>query len=152
MPAEDAEYLRIQPDIISLGPELDDFADTAAVVSQLDMIISVDTATAHLRAQWVNPFASSLPTRRGGAGCSGVRTARGTQRPGLSDSAKRVIERRSFSARRKPFPRVPPLLCSGTRKCRRSQSVQHRRQACHHLHYPLLADAGGQSTKLMDRH
>ena len=34
--------------LIDLGPELNDLADTAAVVSQLDLVISVDTAVAHL--------------------------------------------------------------------------------------------------------
>ena len=32
----------------NLGPELRDFADTAAAISQLDLVICVDTATAHL--------------------------------------------------------------------------------------------------------
>jgi Flp pilus assembly protein TadD len=32
----------------SLGPQLADFTDTAAVVSQLDLVIAVDTAVAHL--------------------------------------------------------------------------------------------------------
>ena len=32
----------------NLGPELEDFADTAAVISQLDLVICVDTAVAHL--------------------------------------------------------------------------------------------------------
>ncbi len=35
-------------DLIDLGPELTDFRDTAAAISQLDLIISVDTAVAHL--------------------------------------------------------------------------------------------------------
>lgn len=34
--------------MVSLGGQLEDFADTAAVVSQLDLVISVDTAVAHL--------------------------------------------------------------------------------------------------------
>jgi precorrin-6B methylase 2 len=34
--------------IINLGPDLRDFRDTAAVVSQLDVVITVDTAVAHL--------------------------------------------------------------------------------------------------------
>jgi hypothetical protein len=34
--------------IVDLGSELGDFADTAALVSQLDLVITVDTATAHL--------------------------------------------------------------------------------------------------------
>ncbi|MGH2363801.1 MAG: glycosyltransferase family 9 protein [Chloroflexota bacterium] len=33
---------------IDLGPQLTDFADTAALLSQLDLVISVDTAMAHL--------------------------------------------------------------------------------------------------------
>jgi Tfp pilus assembly protein PilF len=34
--------------IVDLGKDLADFADTAAAVSQLDLVITVDTATAHL--------------------------------------------------------------------------------------------------------
>lgn len=34
--------------LTSLGPQLADFADTAAVVNQLDLVISVDSAVAHL--------------------------------------------------------------------------------------------------------
>ena len=34
--------------LTSLGPQFADFADTAAVVSQLDLVISVDSAVAHL--------------------------------------------------------------------------------------------------------
>lgn len=34
--------------IANIGPELHDFADTAAVVAQLDLVITVDTAVAHL--------------------------------------------------------------------------------------------------------
>lgn len=36
------------PRIVELGPELRDFADTAAVIENLDLVISVDTSTAHL--------------------------------------------------------------------------------------------------------
>ena len=37
---------RLHP--VNLGPAIQEFADTAALVSQLDLIISVDTAVAHL--------------------------------------------------------------------------------------------------------
>ncbi|MBI5899202.1 MAG: tetratricopeptide repeat protein [Rhodocyclales bacterium] len=36
--------------LIHLGSELGDFADTAAIVSQLDLLITVDTSSAHLSA------------------------------------------------------------------------------------------------------
>lgn len=36
------------PDLIDLTGELDDFADTAALIQQLDLVISVDTSMAHL--------------------------------------------------------------------------------------------------------
>ena len=46
--AEDAAWLQTRPDICLLGEELTDFADTAALCSQLDRVICVDTAVAHL--------------------------------------------------------------------------------------------------------
>ena len=46
--AEDAAWLPTRPDICPLGEELTDFADTAALCSQLDRVICVDTAVAHL--------------------------------------------------------------------------------------------------------
>jgi tetratricopeptide (TPR) repeat protein len=36
--------------VVDLGPELGDFADTAAVMANLDVVVSSDTATAHLAA------------------------------------------------------------------------------------------------------
>jgi ADP-heptose:LPS heptosyltransferase len=34
--------------LTDLGPDLHDFAETAAVISQLDLVITVDTAVGHL--------------------------------------------------------------------------------------------------------
>ncbi|MBM3462487.1 MAG: glycosyltransferase family 9 protein [Armatimonadetes bacterium] len=45
---ERAVDLQARPDVIDLSPQLGDFADTAAFVSQLDLVISVDTSVAHL--------------------------------------------------------------------------------------------------------
>jgi tetratricopeptide (TPR) repeat protein len=44
----DAEALRGHAQVIEIGNELRDFADTAAVVAQLDLVVSIDTAVAHL--------------------------------------------------------------------------------------------------------
>ena len=46
-----ADRLQSSPpdfEIVNLGPELEDFCDTAAVIAQLDLVICVDTAVAHL--------------------------------------------------------------------------------------------------------
>src|SRR5207248_7697845 len=46
-----AEIKELRPsdvDLVDLGPRLDDFGDTAAVISQLDLVVCVDTAVAHL--------------------------------------------------------------------------------------------------------
>jgi hypothetical protein len=48
MRAEDAIILKDRGDILNAGEELADFSDTAALMSQLDLVISVDTSVAHL--------------------------------------------------------------------------------------------------------
>lgn len=50
-PAEsDRDVLQSHPAILNLGPELDDFTDTAALCDCLDAVLSVDTSVAHLSA------------------------------------------------------------------------------------------------------
>jgi hypothetical protein len=44
----DAEILHKYPQITPLGGEIDSFADTAAIVSSLDLVISSDTSVVHL--------------------------------------------------------------------------------------------------------
>ncbi len=44
----DAALLQSHPGVVNLGPALRDFADTAAIISVLDLVISVDTSIAHL--------------------------------------------------------------------------------------------------------
>ena len=47
--------------VTDLGPELTDFAETAAVISGLDLVISVDTAVAHLAGALAKPCWLLLP-------------------------------------------------------------------------------------------
>jgi hypothetical protein len=50
----DKAWLRQTP-IHDLAPDLNDFADTAAVLGHLDLVISVDTAVAHLAGALARP-------------------------------------------------------------------------------------------------
>ncbi len=56
--AGDKELLRQHPQLVHFGDQLSDFSDTAAIMSSLDLVISSDTACAHLagalgRPVWV---------------------------------------------------------------------------------------------------
>src|SRR6185312_2038195 len=44
----DQEVLNAHPNVLHVGGELSDFADTAAVVAESDLVLSVDTSVAHL--------------------------------------------------------------------------------------------------------
>lgn len=57
----DLRALREHPNLVSLGSEFADFADTAAVVSMLDLVISVDTSVAHLAGAMGKPLWMLLP-------------------------------------------------------------------------------------------
>ena len=57
----DRELLRRQPEIIHLGDELADLTDTAAVLSQLDLLICADTSVAHLAGALGRPVWVLLP-------------------------------------------------------------------------------------------
>jgi tetratricopeptide (TPR) repeat protein len=57
----DAAVLVERKDVIQLADELTDFADTAAVMMHLDLIISVDTSTVHLAGALGRPVWILLP-------------------------------------------------------------------------------------------
>ncbi len=57
----DAAVLRGRPGLLHLGPDLADFADTAAVIAQLDLVITIDTAVAHLAGAMGKPVWILLP-------------------------------------------------------------------------------------------
>src|SRR6185436_18754719 len=56
----DADALA-SPPVLHLGPELDDFDDTAAVLAQCDLVISADTSVAHLAGALGRPLWVLLP-------------------------------------------------------------------------------------------
>jgi tetratricopeptide (TPR) repeat protein len=47
---------RVEPPLIDLAPLISDFADSAALIDQLDLVISIDTAAAHLTAAMGKPL------------------------------------------------------------------------------------------------
>ena len=57
--AADREVLHGLPNLTHLGDDIRDFADTAAIISLLDVVISVDTAVAHLAGALGKPVIDS---------------------------------------------------------------------------------------------
>ena len=58
---EDTPLLRQYPQVLQIGQEFTDFADTAAAIAGLDAVIAVDTAVAHLAGAMGKPLFVLLP-------------------------------------------------------------------------------------------
>ena len=59
--ADDASVLQGRGDILHFGEELKTYADTAALIANLDLVISVDTSVAHLAGTLAKPVWILLP-------------------------------------------------------------------------------------------
>jgi hypothetical protein len=87
----DAELLSDEPRVAQIGTELDDFADTAAVLALVDLVITVDTSVAHLagamgRPVWILvPFSPDWRWTLSGEGSRWYATARLFRQPSLGD-------------------------------------------------------------------
>ena len=57
----DAETLSREPGVTHVGAELDDFADTAAVLTLCDLLVCVDTSVAHVAGALGRPVALLVP-------------------------------------------------------------------------------------------
>jgi tetratricopeptide (TPR) repeat protein len=94
----DADILRQCRNVTALGEELTDFADTAALISLLDLVIAVDTSVVHLagaigRPFWVLiPFAPDFRWLLGGDDTPWYPGARLFRQPGI-DAWESVFER-----------------------------------------------------------
>jgi hypothetical protein len=61
IPGRDEATLAAFANLIDLGPRLISFGDTAAVVRQVDLVITVDTALAHLAGALATPTWTLIP-------------------------------------------------------------------------------------------
>ncbi len=76
-----------QLDYTDLGRELGNLCDTAAAISELDLVICVDTAIAHLAGALGSRSGSCFRRPRTFDGCSSAKTARGIQACAFSGKA-----------------------------------------------------------------
>jgi hypothetical protein len=87
----DAELLAREPRVTQIGSQLDDFADTAAVVALVDLVVTVDTSVAHLagamgRPVWILvPFSPDWRWTLSGESSRWYPTARLFRQPSLGD-------------------------------------------------------------------
>jgi hypothetical protein len=96
---EDAALLQSRRDVLPVGADFKDFADTAAAIAALDAVIAVDTAVAHLAGAMgkplflLVPFAADFRWLRGRADSPWYPSARLFRQPqfGDWDSAVNVL-------------------------------------------------------------
>jgi len=78
--SDDAAVLKKRNDVLHFGDALKDFSDTAALILQLDLVISVDTSVSLTSpVHWGSLSGYYCPTIPIGDGCWIGTIARGTQ-------------------------------------------------------------------------
>ena len=82
--------------LTDIGDKMTDFLVTACLVKHLDLLISVDTAPAHLAGalHWPSPCGRCCRLCPTGAGCANARTRRGTRQCAFSEKIPRRLARR----------------------------------------------------------
>jgi tetratricopeptide (TPR) repeat protein len=61
IPDRDREWLTANPCLVDHSAELKDFADTAALIAQMDLVVTIDTSVAHLAGALARPVWIMLP-------------------------------------------------------------------------------------------
>jgi hypothetical protein len=109
----DASALRGRANVVQIGDELTDFADTAAVISLLDLVVTADTSVAHLagalgRPVWVLlPFAPDFRWLLNREDSPWYPTARLFRQPRLGDWESVIARVRDDLERLTAIPRFP---------------------------------------------
>ncbi len=109
----DAALLATTPEVTDLAPELHDFADTAAILANLDLLVTADTAVAHLagalgvRTWLLLPFFPDWRWLLGRTDSPWYGSLRLFRQPAPGDWAAVVQEVRSELGRWQPTPAGP---------------------------------------------
>jgi tetratricopeptide (TPR) repeat protein len=121
------------------------FMDTAAILHSLDLVVTIDTALAHLGGGWGCRCGWRCTTRPTGAGCGTATTARGIRPPACSGSPRWATGPRSSArsptscAAWPPTPpgrgrcwwRCPPVNCwTRSPSCRSRASASPTPRSC----------------------
>jgi tetratricopeptide (TPR) repeat protein len=131
--AEDRRILDAYPELLLVGDQLEDFADTAAVISMLDLVICVDTSVAHLagalgKPVWILiPPASDWRWLRGRADSPWYPTARLYRRPYSVkwDDVIRQVALDLAAFRPAADSSAPPKLVAGTTEALKAATFLH---------------------------
>jgi tetratricopeptide (TPR) repeat protein len=143
--------------IVDLGPQLEDFTDTAAALEYLDLLIAVDTSVVHLAGamnrcghwcrRWPTGVGCATPTARRGTrrcGCTANRTPAPGPKSSTASPPTYARSRRRRCGKPQRIAQRPPAAPQprrGQRLRRRPQFQPRRRQGFDHRR-AVVADAG----------